>query len=740
LPVIRLTNTVANDNTAFGADIFSNAREVIIDGSQFHRNGADGTSVGYGGNLCNNGVVVTNSAADDNGAGGIRPREVGASAFVPGAAGFRLTAPGSVTVSDASADRNQGPGFCLFSVSPDIAVGDSSAENNGQDGFELRGECLFFGDVGAAAEVPQAAPVVVAQNGSVAQGIEITNTTAFSNGDNGIELAVTGATDLAVPIGQVVAQQVAFSVPVALTNVSAVRNAANGVLVGIGSSLFFDGAAGLETAAAVPAVTPIVYPPTTIDSSLVISNRQSGVRFESQVLKYDGSQPPIQIQVTQPFTPASFVNGNIICANLVAGLSISDTVLSSQFPVPNLQVVPLNVDAQGNWWGDPLGPKHPDNPNGTAGGNPVLDRFNTGSGEVLFSPWISQISALATVSPTLPGVPTSLTFQFSDAAKALFLGQGVGNLNDPPIFSIATNNGVLAGTAASAAVVQEFITANQGAITVALTPASAGVATVTLTGPCGLVQQIVVPVATPAIQIEKSPDLQVVTGGSAAQFSVTVTNSGDITLTQVAVTDALAPNCARTLPDIGPKLTQTYTCTLVVTDDLVNTAGVSGQALLGAAPAGPPLTDSDTAAVRVPKITLQKTVGDAPGVCAPTNTLTVDVGDTVYYCYRVTNTGNVPIDLHDLDDDKLGDLLEPDLTLALAPGASVDTVAAGLAITASLDITTTNVATWTGRTGSAVATASATATVNVPPPPTDLDETDQPGRPGRIFLPAVGKP
>jgi hypothetical protein len=116
------------------------------------------------------------------------------------------------------------------------------------------------------------------------------------------------------------------------------------------------------------------------------------------------------------------------------------------------------------------------------------------------------------------------------------------------------------------------------------------------------------------------------------------------------------------------------------------------------------------------------------------------VGDTVYYCYRVTNTGNVPIDLHDLDDDKLGDLLEPDLTLALAPGASVDTVAAGLAITASLDITTTNVATWTGRTGSAVATASATATVNVPPPPTDLDETDQPGRPGRIFLPAVGKP
>ncbi len=115
----------------------------------------------------------------------------------------------------------------------------------------------------------------------------------------------------------------------------------------------------------------------------------------------------------------------------------------------------------------------------------------------------------------------------------------------------------------------------------------------------------------------------------------------------------------------------------------------------------------------VASIELVKTVGAVDGVCATTSSIIVPPGTTVYYCYTVTNTGNVTLNLHDLVDDQLGTIFSA-LNYALAPGASVNTVAAGLSIPALINVTTTNVATWTAyNTGGPSAQANASATVTV---------------------------
>jgi len=112
-------------------------------------------------------------------------------------------------------------------------------------------------------------------------------------------------------------------------------------------------------------------------------------------------------------------------------------------------------------------------------------------------------------------------------------------------------------------------------------------------------------------------------------------------------------------------------------------------------------------------VTLTKTVGLEPGVCATTSSLLAPPGATVYYCYTVSNTGLNPLTTHDLVDDQLGTLFTG-FAYTLNPGESVNTVAAGLTISAVANGTVTNTATWTGHSGGNSASAQASATVTVP--------------------------
>lgn len=111
-------------------------------------------------------------------------------------------------------------------------------------------------------------------------------------------------------------------------------------------------------------------------------------------------------------------------------------------------------------------------------------------------------------------------------------------------------------------------------------------------------------------------------------------------------------------------------------------------------------------------ISLSKTVGTTPGVCAPDTSISVPPGTLVTYCYKVTNTGTITLPLHDLVDDQLGVILD-DFPLDLAPTDSVDVIVDNVEI----NTTTTNMATWTAfEVDGPSAEATASATVNVVAP------------------------
>jgi len=108
-----------------------------------------------------------------------------------------------------------------------------------------------------------------------------------------------------------------------------------------------------------------------------------------------------------------------------------------------------------------------------------------------------------------------------------------------------------------------------------------------------------------------------------------------------------------------------------------------------------------------PAIELAKTVGTDSSVCATTDEITVDEGTTVYYCYTVTNTGDVMLDVHDLEDDILGAIMIG-FEYDLMPGAS-----AFITVPVVIDADVTNIGTWTAHVGSLSVEGTDTATVHV---------------------------
>jgi uncharacterized repeat protein (TIGR01451 family) len=103
---------------------------------------------------------------------------------------------------------------------------------------------------------------------------------------------------------------------------------------------------------------------------------------------------------------------------------------------------------------------------------------------------------------------------------------------------------------------------------------------------------VVAPATHPAISIVKNPKSQTVTSGGTATFTITVTNTGDVTLTNVTVSDPLSPNCNRTIGTLAPGASSSYTCTRAnVTSNFTNVAVASGTA------GGTTVTAQDTAPV-----------------------------------------------------------------------------------------------------------------------------------------------
>ncbi|MEL7207438.1 MAG: hypothetical protein AAGK32_04260, partial [Actinomycetota bacterium] len=198
--------------------------------------------------------------------------------------------------------------------------------------------------------------------------------------------------------------------------------------------------------------------------------------------------------------------------------------------------------------------------------------------------------------------------------------------------------------------------------------------------------------------------------GAAVTYCFVVENRGDVTLTDVLVDDgdlgidqddlSLLSGSLASLP-AGDRVIAYVEVS--IDGSLVNTATASATA-----PAGPDPTDTDTASVTelVPGLTVDKTVyaaADDGASCAGAGDLaTGESGRPLTWCFSVTNTGEVELDI-ELDDAVLG-LTESDMTLlsgsltGVAPGDTAVLYAEG-----AIDSDLTNTVTATGTTAAGTA-------------------------------------
>ncbi|MER5268828.1 WD40 repeat domain-containing protein [Actinosynnema sp. NPDC002837] len=208
--------------------------------------------------------------------------------------------------------------------------------------------------------------------------------------------------------------------------------------------------------------------------------------------------------------------------------------------------------------------------------------------------------------------------------------------------------------------------------------------------------------------------------GDTISYAFTVTNTGNVTLSPVSVSDPkVGPvTCAVTSLAVGASTTCTaepYRLTQADVDagKVDNTATATGTP-----PSGDPVTATDAVSTPVtsgPSIVLAKAAGEVTDVNG--NQL-VDAGDTISYAFTVTNTGNVTLNPVSVADSKVGPVTCA--ATSLAPGTSTQCTAQPYALTqADVDageVDNTATATGTPPTGNPV-TDDDTVTTPVPPVP-----------------------
>ena len=243
---------------------------------------------------------------------------------------------------------------------------------------------------------------------------------------------------------------------------------------------------------------------------------------------------------------------------------------------------------------------------------------------------------------------------------------------------------------------------------------------------------VTVPLA--AMTVDKTADLESITGLDVVGYTVTVTNTGELDLTGISVGDptcdvALAYESGDTGSDdvLGVGEAWTYTCERTVTQDELDAGGDLSNTATASSNETPDATGSvDIPIVQDPELTLEKTL-------VGTRTFG-KVGDLLHYSYVVTNTGNVTIaGPITVTDDKT--TVDCPVVASLAPGQAITCTSVYAVTQEDLDAgSVTNTATASGLFGETVvgssqveAAAAARPSLTVPPSST----IDQPGSPLR---------
>ena len=240
---------------------------------------------------------------------------------------------------------------------------------------------------------------------------------------------------------------------------------------------------------------------------------------------------------------------------------------------------------------------------------------------------------------------------------------------------------------------------------------------------------------TPAIGISKTPKTQTIASGTTATFTITVTNSGQLSLSNVTVSDPLAPACSMgpsqiaALGSMAPGASVTYNCALAnVTASFTNVATATGLASNGQT-----VQATDTAAVTVtapptptpPTPVPPATAKPSISIVKSPATQTVGNGGTATFQITVTNTGAVT-----LTNVTVSDPLSPDCSRnlgSLAAGEKKTYSCTKKNVSAGFE----NVANVTGKppTGAPVgSTGRSRVKVGpfVPPPPPRISITKSP--------------
>ena len=226
---------------------------------------------------------------------------------------------------------------------------------------------------------------------------------------------------------------------------------------------------------------------------------------------------------------------------------------------------------------------------------------------------------------------------------------------DPNAPGCATVIGTLAAHTAAAPIT----------CTATITEPTTNIATVTGIDPLGRTiapdpASAVVNVIAPGLSVVKSVDTGIALAGDTVNWTILVTNTGNVDLADVAVSDAVEPSCNTTIGTLAAHTAATaITCSSVVSADTTNVAVATG-----VDPLENTLTASDDAVVNVinPSFSVVKTV--TPG--------TVLANTTVTWTVSVTNTGDVP----------LSNVIVAD---PIAPGC--DTTIAAIAVAATESVT-----------------------------------------------------
>jgi len=178
---------------------------------------------------------------------------------------------------------------------------------------------------------------------------------------------------------------------------------------------------------------------------------------------------------------------------------------------------------------------------------------------------------------------------------------------------------------------------------------------------------------TASLQLTKTADPTSASTGENITYTYTITNTGNVTLSNITLADDKIPEVSLPSDNItlapGGNITATATYT-VSEGDLEQGSIVNNATATGTDPDGNTVTANDTATVELTSPPPDEVL--AIEVTKSADKTTASAGDNITYTYIVTNTGNVTADNVTLEDDKLGELMSG---VTIAPGESVTTTA-----------------------------------------------------------------